>query len=253
MSKIIDKNDDIYKDLEELGLDKNESLVYTSLLRLGEVGTTKISRDTELHGQTVYDALHSLEEKNLVRHNIVSNRKKFIAQSPSILIDLIERKRKIASEIAEKIEKKFSTIDFQNIEILKGEESFRSNEFKLLKETPNESELLVFGGTGDSYVKSMGNTINEYEFQRKKKDIGVRYLGSEKQRVYMTESKDNRFKFNYKLFPDVFSGVTNITVFKERAICIYLFDETITVIVIHDKKIVESYVGFFEGLWSVGK
>lgn len=253
MSKNTDKKDEIFNDLQELGLDKNEANVYVSLLKLGEVGASKIVRDTSLHGQTVYDALHNLEQKNLVRFNIEKGRKKFLAQSPSILVDLIERKKMVAHEIVEKIERKFSTIDFQDIEILKGQESFISNEFKILREMPEGSELLVFGGTGDSFIKNLKNQYNEYDFQRNKKSIKVKYLGGEKQKEYLTKSKDTRKNFEYKFLPDVFSGVTNICVFGTSAITIYLYDETITTIVIRNKKIVESYIGFFESLWGLGK
>lgn len=253
MSKITDKKDDIFDDLQELGLDKNEATVYVSLLKLGEVGASKIVRDTSLHGQTVYDALYNLEQKNLVRFNIEKGRKKFLAQNPSILVDLIERKKKVAHEIVEKIEKKFSTIDFQDIEILKGQESFISNEFKLLKELPKDSTLLVFGGTGDSFIKNLKNQYKEYDFQRNKKSVLVKYLGSEKQREYLTNSKDSRKHFEYKLLPDVFSGVTNICIFSDYAINIYLYDETLTTITIRNKKIVESYVTFFNSLWALGK
>jgi len=253
MSKITDKKDEIFDDLHELGLDKNEVIVYLSLLKLGEVGASKIVRDTGLHGQTVYDALYNLEGKNLVRYNLEKGRKKFLAQSPSILIDLIERKKKVASEIVEKIEKKFSTLDFQDIEILKGQESFISNEFKLLKEMPDESILLVFGGTGDSFIKNLKNQYNEYDFQRNKKNIVVKYLGSEVQKDYLTKSKDTRKNFEYRFLPDVFSGVTNICIFADSAINIYLYDETLTTITIRNKKIVESYIGFFESLWGLGK
>jgi sugar-specific transcriptional regulator TrmB len=253
MSETIDKNTDIYEDLKTLGLDRNESSVYLSLLKLGEVGASKIVRDTNFHGQTVYDALYNLEKKNLVRYNLVKGRKRFLAQSPSILIDLVEKQKQTASVVVEKIEKKFSTIDTENIEIIKGRESFVLNEFKLLDEVEDNSELLVFGGTGDSYLNNMSNKANEYEFQRNKRNIRVKYLGSEKQKEYLSKSSEERKLFSHRLLPEIFTGVTNITIHKNKSIAIYLFDETVTVIIIKNKKIVDSYTGFFEGLWGLGK
>lgn len=252
MSKLIDKNDDIYQDLITLGLDQNETVTYLSLLKLGEVGASKVVRDTGLHGQTVYDALYKLEEKNLIRFNLIKGRKRFLAQSPTILVDLIEKQKQVASNIAEKIEKRFSTLDIQDLEILKGRESFISNEFKHLKELENDSELLILGGLGDSFIKIFGNQFNEYDYQRNKKGIKVRYIGSEKQKEYLTDSKNQRRDFEYRFLPDVFSGITNITIFKNQAVLIYLFDETVTTIAINNKKITESYVGFFESLWALG-
>ena len=234
-------------------MDISESAVYLSLLKLGEVGASKIVKDTNLHGQTVYDALYKLENRNLIRFNLTKGRKKFIAQNPSILLSLIDTQKQIAESVLEKIEKSFSTIDMDSIEIIKGKESFVINELKMLGEVEKNSELLVLGGTGDSFISSFGNKFNEYDYQRTKKNIRVRYLGSESQRKYLHDSIDGRNSFEYRMLPQVFSGVTNITIFKNHAIIIYLFDENITSIVIRNKKIVESYEGFFESLWGLGK
>lgn len=253
MSKITDKNKEILEDLEQIGLNKNEAIVYTSLLKLGEVGASKIVRDTNLHGQTVYDTLHKLEEIDLVRHIIQKGRKKFIAQDPSVLVGIVERKKIIADGVAEKINKSFSTMDYQDIEIIKGTEYFFDNEIKLLKQTKNGDEVLVFGGSGDSYVKSMGNKIKEYDYQRTKRNIVVRYLGGEDEKKFLYKLTEERPLFKYKCITQVLSGVTNLTVYGDHTIIIYMFDETVTTIIIKNKKMVESYTGFFEGLWNIAK
>ncbi len=253
MSDTIDKNKDIKQELSSLGMDENEATVYLSLLKLGEVGASKIVRDTGLHGQTVYDALHKLETKNLVRFNLIKGRRKFISQNPSILLNLVNKQQQIVESVLNKIEKRFSIIDTDNIEIIKGKDSFVINEFKMLQEVPKGSELLILGGSGDSFIANFGNKFNEYDYQRTKKGISVKYLGSETQKKYLTDSVDSRHNFEYRVIPQVFSGVTNITIFKNHAIVIYLFDENTTSIVIRNKKIVESYEGFFESLWGLGK
>ena len=253
MPNVLDKNKDIEEDLKQIGLEQNESVVYLSLLKLGEVGASKIVRDTGLHGQSVYDALYKLEEKNLVRFNLVKGRKRFLAQSPSILINLLEKQKEVASQIVDKIEKRFSVIDTEQIEIIKGRESFVINEFKNLEDTADDSELLILGGLGDSFIKNMDNKINSYDYNRNKRNIAVRYIGSDEQKPFLTSTGSQRSLFKYKFLPNVFSGITNITIFKNKVVNIYLFDETVTVISIRNKQIAESYTSFFESLWELGK
>ena len=76
MSKNIDKS--LINNLEKLGLNHKEALVYIDLLtKQRPVGSSKIVHSTGLHGQFVYDSLYSLEDKGLVKHSVANGRKKF--------------------------------------------------------------------------------------------------------------------------------------------------------------------------------
>jgi predicted DNA-binding transcriptional regulator len=250
MSIYLDKTNELKTKLTNLGLDKNEAAVYLSLLKLGEVGASKVVSDTKLHGQTVYTALDTLEAKNLVRYVLVKGRKRFSAQNPKILLNMVEQQRSVAQSVAEELEHRFSAVDLQHIEILKGVEAFRASELQLLAECAPGENLLVFGGLGDSYIQSHGNQFNEYEYQRRKQKLGVRYLGISSQAAYLQQSKEDRYNFEFRFINAAFSGVTTTCVFGTHAVAIYIFDETVTCIILRNAKIAESYTGFFNGLWG---
>ncbi len=255
MSNKIDENSkkEMLDGLKKIGLDHNEAVVYLSLLKLGEVGSSRIIKDTLLHGQTVYNALDSLSDQSLVRYISVKGRKKYIAQNPTQLTNILEDKKKIALEVAKKIESGFTAVENNEIEIYRGVESFKKAQFELLNNLDEKSSLLILGGSGDEYVKNMGKNMNEYEYIRNKKEVEIRYIGGEKQKSYLKESAEKRPKFMYRTLPDVFSGITNITVLKGYALAIFLFDESVHMIVIKNKKIVSSYTDFFETLWKLGR
>jgi len=254
MSSLLDKNNDIIEGLQKIGLNKNDSLVYISLLKLGEVGTSKISRDTGLHGQTIYNSLDSLEKNNLINHSTVRGRKKFAAQNPSILLDIAERQKDIAGSVIESINAKYSVLENGSIEIMKGRESLVSVELRMLKEMEAGKTISILGGTGDSFVSSMGNSIREYDYQRLKKNISVKYIGSTNQTDYLHTMSDTRGKFSGRRIPQALSGLTNVSIYENLGILMYIFDQdTVTSIVIRNKKIAESYKGFFDGLWDMGK
>jgi hypothetical protein len=124
---------------------------------------------------------------------------------------------------------------------------------KLLEKQKEGTEIMVIGGGGDSYIVNMGNQANEYDYRRTKKNIKVIYIGGEKERAFLDGLENDRPLFKYKYIPEVLSGITNITIFEDQALVMYIFDETVTKIIIRNKKIVESYTGFFKGLWKMAK
>ena len=248
----IDARDSLAASLRELGLSAKESSVYLSLLSSGEVGTTAIVRDTGLHRQFVYDTLASLEEKGLVGHSIARGRKKFYSHSPSKLAGLFEHKKRIADALVKKMEKSFLTSDIQEVESYKGTEAFAANEFEILKAQPQGSKIYIFGGNGDDYVEKLGAYYQEYEYQRTKKKIEVLYLGNQHLKEMLTDSRNERDMFHYRMLPAGLSGDLNTCVYHDR-ICFYMFGEPIAVFSIKSEKIARSYADFFMGLWKMSR
>src|SRR5688500_9629693 len=91
------------RSLATLGISKHGGLVYMALLRLGETGTSQIIRETELHGQYVYQSLGELEERGLAQHVIKRGRRKYSAKSPKTLVHLAEERKAQAELLANKL------------------------------------------------------------------------------------------------------------------------------------------------------
>jgi len=79
--------------LEDLGLTKNESKVYVSLLKLGSGTVTQIAQDSGIHRVNVYDSLKKLKERHLI---VVSENKKektiFNPSPPNFLMSIWKEK-----------------------------------------------------------------------------------------------------------------------------------------------------------------
>jgi sugar-specific transcriptional regulator TrmB len=245
------ENKKILTDLQSLGLKEKESLVYLALLELGEVGTAKIIKKSTLHGQYVYDALESLEEKGLVQHMIKNGRKKFIAKNPNTLVGLIDRQKVIASTVAEKLKEVMILPPHQHFETYQGNESYLTYEFEILKNAPDGSELLVIGGAGDNFATVMGKNLYEYERLRIEKKISIRYIGSENQKKEMLQSKNHREFFEYKILPGLFTGMVNTNIWP-NSIGFNIFGSPVTAFSISNPVIAGSYKQFFETLWKLG-
>jgi sugar-specific transcriptional regulator TrmB len=253
MSINIDKNEngEIRADLKSLGLGEKETIVYVALLGIGETGSSKIIKKTGLHGQFVYTALESLEKKGLVQHVVKRGRKKFSAKNPKTLVHLIDRQKRMAEEVAEKLNEIILIPTRNEFEIFQDKESYAAHEFDLLNQAPKECELLIIGGAGDKFSENIGEEITTYEKMRLTKKITVRYLGSADQKEYLEKSKKTRQFFDYRVLPGLFTGMVNTNIWPE-AIGFNIFGEPVTNFTISSPVIAGSYKQFFETLWKLG-
>jgi sugar-specific transcriptional regulator TrmB len=251
---MIDENlkEELIKNLSKLGLTKNESSVYLALLMLGEVGSSKILSHTNLHGQYVYQSLESLEKKGLVQHVIKRGRKKFSAKNPSQITKLIDQQKKLADDVVSQLQKAIVLPPAQQFEIFQGNESYISHELNLLDSAQENSELLVIGGEGDNFGEIMKNELFNYEKVRNKKNIKIRYIGSEVQRDSLDKSKAERRLFEYRLLPGLFTGLVNTNIWSDK-ISFNLFGEPVTAFLIQNQQIADSYRQFFDTLWKLAK
>lgn len=76
---------ELHNALATLGLSDKESEVYITLLKLGNVTVTKISRSAQLHRVTTYSILKRLIEKWVVSELIKWKTKRYTAVDPKVL------------------------------------------------------------------------------------------------------------------------------------------------------------------------
>ena len=78
--------------LMDLGLSKNESKIYLSLLEQGISTATQVAEKSGIHRVNVYDSLNKLKEKDLVGEINISNKKCYQASPPETLKNIIKEK-----------------------------------------------------------------------------------------------------------------------------------------------------------------
>jgi len=242
----------VLEDLMVLGLSKKEAAVYMSLLKLGEVGSSKIIKDAELHGQYVYKALESLEERGLAQHVIKNGRKKFSAKNPQVLARLIDQQKALAENLASKLQEMMVMPPDQRFEVFQGRESYVAHEFEMLEKALGASELLVIGGTGDKFNETMGERLQAYAALQVKKNITVRYIGSEGQRTAMSQIHGRRKLFEIRYLPGLFTGQVNTNIWP-NSIGFNIYGEPVTRFTIWSPVVAGSYAQFFETLWKIAR
>lgn len=240
----------IIKNLTSLGLPEKDAEVYLALIRLGEVGTSKIILETSLHGQYVYNSLLNLEEKGLVQHVIRNGRKKFSAKNPDILVNLVKYQEVIAKETAMKLSQILVMPKEQRSETFQGLESYITHEFNLLESAPDGSQLLIIGGQGDRFAELMDLNLKIYKQISESKNIQVRYIGSMDEKLVLEKQRKTRPNFDYRILPGLFTGLVNTNIWTD-AVNLNIYGDPVTSFVIYNRQVAESYALFFETLWKI--
>ena len=78
--------------LESLGLSKNESSVYLSLIELGSSTATEIAKHCKVHRTNIYDALKGLIKKGVAAHITKNGTKYYEAADPENLYSILKEK-----------------------------------------------------------------------------------------------------------------------------------------------------------------
>lgn len=244
--------DNFTQELINLGFDEKEARVYLALLRLGNSGTAAIIKQTDLHGQFVYNSLKKLQEQGLVEVSEKNGRNRYTSLSPYKIINQIKDKERQATELVEKLNQQLTIKNYQEVTTYLGEEDFRTINFEALENEPHNGEILIIGGEGDNYLNSMGVLMNKYEELRLKKKIKVKYIGNESQRQALTDLQFKRTGFEARILPGLSTGLVNTNIFSNQ-ILLNTFGTPLYIIRIQSRAITESNKNFFNNLWQLSK
>lgn len=252
MSKIIDENIAAIKTLREFGLTEKEAIVYTALLPYRDIGSSKIINSTGLHGQFVYNALETLEEKGLTKHVIQNGRKKFSATTPKRILALLEERRLSAQSIVRQLEQRFAGAHEQDFEVHQGESAFVAHQMELLYVQPVGVSVDVLATETEQYFETLQKfgMADEYEKVRTERNIAVRYLGSEHQDKYLADMKRNRKLWDHRAFPGLATGIMSIDIWHDRIVFI-TYGDPILCFTLINREASEGYRQFFETLWKM--
>ena len=254
MSKKIDENKDALEQLGELGLTEKEARVYLALLPHRDIGSSKIIRATGLHGQFVYDALESLEEKGLAKHVIERGRKKFTANTPKRILALLEEKRLSAQSIVRQLEQRYAGAHEQDFEVYQGESAIVAHQMDLLYLQPVGATVDVLAPETEQSMAALARygLADAYERVRFERKISVRYIGSEHQLEYLAGMKRNRKLWDHRVLPGLATGIMSIDIWTDRLNYITYGNPFLCFTMIN-KEARDGYKQFFETLWRMAK
>lgn len=241
--------------LIRLGLNKNESKIYITLLRQGQATAGELIKATEFHRNIVYDNLEKLIDKGLVSFIFEDNRKLFQVNPPDSISQMLEKKQKELDEkkgIAEQVKKEVNEIISitkveQEAAIYRGVKGLKV----FFKGTLEEGQdYYVFGAPKDS-LDIMGPAFWEnYNLKREKKKISVKMIFNDDLREWSKNIQSRMTKIRF--LPKKFDTLTETVVYGEK-VGIIVWTEKPIVTLIKDINLAKAYRKYFKILWKEAK
>jgi sugar-specific transcriptional regulator TrmB len=238
------------EELQKLGLTRNESEVYLTVLELGSTSAGKVIKKTKLHRNIVYDNLDKLIEKGLVTFVLIRGIKHFEATSPNELKEFIEKqkneilaKEKLVNQIIPQIAKIKTVSKPQEAAIFKGKKAVKN----LLEEMAlSKTDLLIFA-TGWGLRKTMGNHyFDQWHLKLRENKVGGRAVLSIKAKT------NDKLPYKLRYLKDEFIQPSSICIYEDKVVTLIWDEEPIAVLIISEKN-AESYRAYFEVLWKMAK
>ena len=232
--------------LEQLGLTKNQSSVYLSLLKLGSTTAQNIIKESGLHRSRVYDSLERLEDLGLVSFVVKDFKKYFQAANPEKLLDYIDEKKEIVNQIIPELKKLEGMKKEEiNASIYKGKEGIKTIHSEMLKEG---KEVYVLGAKGMIF-KELPYFIPHFEKERLKKKIKFILIYDKKEIKDFEKEIVKRKLFEGKSLPDGFESNSVVNIFGNK-VAIVLWKDYPSAFMIDNKDVANSFRKWFNLIYK---
>lgn len=242
------------KDLEKLGLNRNEAKVYFGLILKGQATAAELVKKTGLHRNIVYDNLEKLIDKGLASFISENDRKKFFAEDPNTLLEFLESKKKsidkeaaVARGLLPQIKGLLaSSKEPQEAVIFRGIKGVKTVLDDLL-----ESKEYWILGVSNASVELFGEDYwRNFNARRKSKKVKEHLLvnGDFRNTVGI---KENALSSSRRL-PGELVQVTEIMVFN-HSVAIIVYSKQPIGIVLKDKNLFETFKKQFDYFWKLSE
>lgn len=237
--------------LVDFGLSPSETAVYIALLEAGRgLGGSDIAKKASIPRQYVYTALPSLKEKGLVIEIAHGKQSRYKAASQTE-IEKIAKRRLVEAEKLVRELAVFSRVGHeQDFEVIQGDEAIRRFELENVERmTPGDTDYII-GGATDGFAKVMGSTLNHYLNEKKKKNIGVKYIGSIDEESYYKKFIGIYSNQEYRFMKKLPKGVAHMVIRKD-SVSFYSFLNPPLIYIIKSDIVAKNYEQFFLMLWEM--
>ena len=228
--------------LSKIGLSKAESIIYLSLVKLGNITVKEVSKDTGFHRTNIYDILEQLKEKGLVSFSKKGKVLYYQSTDPRNLFSLLEEKREILNDLMPNLEKLNSlTKDKINVSIFKGKEGMKNvfNDMRRERGT-------IYGLGIKGQLRAELPTYAE-QFLRDLKLSKRKYYG-----LYDKEENISPIFTEIRILPKKVSIPVATHIYANKVL-ITIWEPDLIAILIEAKEVADTYKTHFDLLWSISQ
>jgi predicted transcriptional regulator len=228
--------------LISLGLTEAESLIYYSVLKLGNCTVKKIAKECGFHRTNIYDVLEQLKEKGLITFFKEGKTTMYGASDPNNLYELLREKEESLNTIFPGLKELYEkTSDEIQVEVYKGVEGMKSAWRDMIKEG---KPLYGFGIKGQLREKL---PVFAEQWLRDVKKKKIPYYG-----IYTKRGNNPSYFSEIKYVSEELSSPVATFIYGDK-ININIWDPSLIAIVIKSKLVAGMYKKHFDLLWKVAK
>ena len=232
---------EIISALEDIGLSEKEAIIYSSLVKFGDLPVNNLVKLTKINRVTVYPVVQSLEKKGFISKFIINKKTYFKAIEPKQIIGLLKQKENKIKSIIPSMEEKRSIGGDTSVEIFKGEKAMSSFLEKLY--SGNEKEFWAYGN-GDEIKKKMINLSQNTRNIRIAKKIKLNTIINHFYRAY-TEPKEYRQLTKVRVNTEL-SKFNIYVVFSKKVVGIHELTKEFTGIIIQNEEIAKYHKAIYD-------
>lgn len=235
----------IEETLQELGLNRRESICYTSLLELGSSRVGDIVKKTGIPSSKIYEILDKLIKRGFATYVIKNNVKHYQASDPKTLLNYIEERKRKIEEIMPRLLLKQKLTKKQSVEIFEGQKAIFTLFTDLIEDAKPNELYLVFSINEENKSEHANLFFKNLALRRKEKKLDVRLLKNIK---YYIKEKHTKLKLRYTNF----NLPQGITIFRNYIIILSWMESPVA-IKIESDVFVNQLKEFFLELWKTAK
>ncbi len=135
--------------LKNLGLEKQESIIYLGLLENGPLSVSAISKKLGLYRPAIYKALGNLNQKGLVTLALKKKGKLYVAESPKKLKELLQSFSGDLESAIRQLEQTQNTSQQPAIKLLEGKEGIRAVYNDIVETLPRKGKFYRYTSEKD--------------------------------------------------------------------------------------------------------
>lgn len=238
--------------LKSLGLAKNEARIYETLLLEGESSVGTIAQKSKVHRRNVYDSLQRLMEKGLVFEILQGKENIYQAVDPNKLSEILSEKQRALDKVLIDMEELYRTKPaLESVYIYRGLDGWKNYMRDMLRIGEDVYTIGAQGAWGDKKIASF---VTQFAKETAEKKMRFKMLVNHSA-VARIGAVGDMLSAEYRVLPAAFNTASTIDVFGDRVVIIAdctdgVLRDDLSITVIVNKKIANSFRTWFELLWS---
>lgn len=242
--------------LRSLGLTENEIKVYLALLKLKKGTKTPIVRESKVLSSKVYEVLDKLIRKGFVSSFVEGNVTQFVPVHPiniaAVFDDKIQRLEKQKKQFEERLKSSFYTQDESStdVQVFRNWDGLRSVFNILFNDLKKGDTYYILGSNaGEDFEKAFKffpKIVSTFDTKGiKRKVIHRLEKKHEAESYFKAHGKKN---WNIRYYPTIGPleiGITN------NYVMLNLLEKEPIVTLIHNKKVRDSFLSYFNSIWKL--